>query len=148
MQIKYSHLQKIFFTTRTYRFLLTGVLNTGVDFLVFNLLLFLLVYIQFDTRLFFAKAIGFIVASVCSYFVNSRWTFGLKIVSIQKYIIFLIVSSIGLLVNLLTTYVVFSRIQIMLPSPVLLSVYVAFLSATFASLLWNYFGYKRFVFSL
>lgn len=61
------------FFKKIIRFLLVGCLNTLVDFLIYNLMLFLTP----DTKVFtaIAAALGYGCGIVCSFLLNKNWTF-------------------------------------------------------------------------
>jgi len=92
------------------KFVVIGVLNTGVDWIVFFLLRFLPFFQTAET---FAKGISFVVAATNSFIWNSLWTFrqefkeGMagtesKIVRGSSYYIkFMAVSTVGLFLNIL-----------------------------------------------
>lgn len=60
---------------QTLRFVFVGALNTGVDFIVFNLLADFAIGLQSPLQYFFCKSIAFLVAMLNSFFFNSRFTF-------------------------------------------------------------------------
>lgn len=129
-----------------FRFLVVGIGNTLVDFAIFNGVLFFLTLSSFETELIAAKTIGFIGATINSYYFNARWTFSAPAgYSIRQYGLFLMVSVIGAAINVAVAYAVFLLCKPYIQSyPILAN--VAFLAAVAASLMWNYIGYKKIVF--
>ncbi|MFA9262577.1 MAG: GtrA family protein [Undibacterium sp.] len=133
------------------KFIIVGGVNTGIDFAVLNVLMYV-THINSGPTLFFLNCISFSVAVVNSYYMNRRWTFreaneglGDKKPAVQ-FSQFFIVSIIGILINggiltLITTFI---------PAPFGLGAQLwanaAKLCATGASLVWNFVGYKLFVF--
>ncbi len=137
-----------------FRFLVVGSINTLLDLLIFNLVIFLLVLSSFETELVLGKAIGFFIASANSYVLNARFTFkkGLhkgdsKTVVAKKYGIFIAVSLIGALINVFVMFGLFRACIVFAPSHEVLIANVATLGATGISLIWNFLAYRKFVFT-
>ncbi|TXH00934.1 MAG: GtrA family protein [Candidatus Moraniibacteriota bacterium] len=133
------------------KFIIVGGINTGIDFSVLNVLIFF-TFFTFGLQLFVLNCISFSVAVVNSYFMNKRWTFkeaaaGLasKDSSVQ-FSQFFVVSLIGITINGL----ILTGITTYITAPFGLSEQLwanfAKLVATGASLVWNFVGYKLFVF--
>jgi len=130
------------------KFVFVGGINTGIDFLVLNVLMNL-TDIESGPKLFVLNSISFSVAVINSYFMNKYWTFQDKTKTTQdpiKFSAFFIISLTGLVINstvltVITTYI---------PAPFELSqkfwANIAKLFATGFSMLWNFVGYKLFVF--
>jgi putative flippase GtrA len=134
------------------KFVIVGGVNTGIDFAVLNILMFVTGIAAGNPLLFFLNCISFSVAVVNSYYMNKRWTFreaaaGLtdKNAGIQ-FSQFFVVSIIGILIN----STVLTAITTLLPAPFDLGpqmwANVGKLIATGLSLVWNFVGYKLFVF--
>lgn len=143
--------QWISFTYQFGKFVVVGFLNTAIDFGVLNLLSIMTGL----TSGFLVGGVnipGFVLASVNSYFWNKFWVFSSsKSTNKQKtnysdFISFIIVVTIGLFINggivvLVTTYIN--------PLGGLSSerwLNIAKVSATAISLIWNFVGFKLFVF--
>ena len=131
------------------KFIIVGGINTGIDFLILNILVHI-THISSGVELFLLNSISFSVAVVNSYFMNKRWTFQDKTKIEQepvKFSQFFIISIIGLVINGL----VLTSITTFIPTPFGLSAViwanVAKLIATGFSLVWNFIGYKKFVFN-
>jgi putative flippase GtrA len=140
---------KRIFSQSFLRFLLVGVVNTFIDALVFNAVLLFAVFGSFETELVAAKSLGFIAATVNSYYLNARWTFKTAgPLTKRNYLRFLCVSIFGLLLNVLAAYLVYYIGNMLIPLHPFAIANIALVGATVASLLWNYLGYKKFVFSL
>lgn len=131
-----------------FRFVIVGCINTGVDILVFNAVLFLLVFDLFENELIIAKVLSFIIASANSFVLNAIWTFG-SVQSLNKknYGIFLCISIVGALLNVSVAYWIYIAGTHVFPFQDVAIANIALVGAVVASLLWNYFGYKKFVFS-
>ncbi|MBI5045774.1 MAG: GtrA family protein [Candidatus Niyogibacteria bacterium] len=128
------------------KFIVTGFLNTALDFGVLNLLSFM-TGIYSGVNIIFLNSVSFAVAVSNSYFWNKYWTFGQKGgARVGEFATFVIVAFIGLLVNsgvvfVITTYV--PRLDGI--DPALLE-NIAKALATGFSLIWNFVGFKFIVF--
>ena len=123
--------------SRLCRFGVVGVLNTLIDFALFNLLVLLLSRPD-GLALLVCNAIAFLAANLCSYFGNRAWTFAKSSpVSLREYTAYLAVSLVGLLLNTLVLWlatggVVESFWQLNLAKA----------GATVVSMAWNFCGYR------
>ncbi|MCR4330316.1 MAG: GtrA family protein [Patescibacteria group bacterium] len=129
------------------KFGVVGILNTLVDLGVFNLLIFLFGLVHGPLFAVF-KTISFVVAVVNSYFMNKHLVFNTQGAGKStEFSLFLIVSIVGLLLNVLVSYAVFATGKMLAPE---VSFYLfANLGALLGSgivMLWNFLGYKFFVF--
>lgn len=129
------------------RFAVVGFVNTVVNFLVLNLLSYL-THIQSGPSVVFLSLIAFAVAMVNSYFLNDYWVF--KDMSHgeggRKFTLFLTVSVVGAGINSAVVYVVTTFVHPMFGFSSAVWLNIANLIATCVALLWNFFGYKIFVF--
>lgn len=130
------------------KFVIVGGINTGIDFLVLNILMNL-TGIESGSELFFLNSISFSVAVINSYFMNKYWTFQDKTKMEQepiKFSAFFIISVIGLLVNglILTSITTYISAPFEISSKLWAN--IAKLFATGFSMVWNFVGYKLFVF--
>jgi putative flippase GtrA len=129
------------------KFGLVGVLNTGVDIGVLNILMYSFGIYQGNAIILF-NAISVSLAIVNSYFWNKYWTFDAreKDKQVEEFGSFVIVSVIGGLIN---TFVIYSLTTFFDPAfgtseevwaniGKILAIGLAFL--------WNFGGYKFFVF--
>lgn len=128
------------------KFFLIGMLNTGIDFGVLNLLMRLF-NIYEGSSIIPIKAIAFFIANINSYFCNKYWTFKQKQKEhvAQEYGKFLIISGIALGIHLVVIYSVTTLIPPILISKELWANF-ANLLAVGLSLIWNFIGYKFIVF--
>ncbi len=123
-----------------------GGLNTLLDLGILNFLIYLT---GFSAGIYYSafKSFSFIIANIIAYFCNKYWTFGAEgKANVKEFSQFFIVSVIGFLINVgLASFVV----NVMGPmrgiSPDLWA-NIGALAATAASLIWNFIGYKFFVF--
>jgi len=133
------------------KFIVVGGVNTGIDFAVLNVLMYV-TNVNSGPTLFFLNCISFSVAVVNSYYMNRRWTFkeaaaglGDKKPAVQ-FSQFFAVSVIGIIIN----GAILTGITTFIPAPfgigAQLWANIAKLFATGASLVWNFIGYKLFVF--
>ena len=128
------------------KFAAVGVLNTLIDFGILNVLS-LSFQIFSGPKVALFNVVGFIAANINSYAWNKYWTFqsgGKKAAS--EFVQFLVVSVIGIALN---TGIVYGITTFIAPLGGLsLSRWenAAKLVATVVSLVWNFIGYKFFVF--
>jgi putative flippase GtrA len=129
------------------KFVVVGVLNTGVDFLVLNLEM-IFTHITSGPAMFIQNSISFGVATINSYMLNKYWTFGDKSKEDagKKFSQFLAVSIVGLIINGGIVYLITTNIHPMFGVSPKLWANIAKLVATGVSLIWNFIGYKFFVF--
>ncbi len=130
------------------RFIVVGVINTGIDLIVLNIL------INFSDKgskggayysLF--KAIAFLVALTNSYFMNKHWTFAGKGSSNKAIEIseFIIVSAVGFVINVVVASLVINYIPAVAGADKYWPSFAA-LCGTAIGLIWNFLGYKLVVF--
>ena len=130
------------------RFVVVGVINTGIDLIVLNVLIHVTHKGEnggFYYSLF--KSISFIVALTNSYFMNKYWTFAgqggkNKVIEISE---FIIVSIFGFIINV----AVASAFVDWVPVVYGLEKYwpsIGALCGTAVGLIWNFVGYKLIVF--
>lgn len=129
------------------KFVLIGGINTAIDFAVLNIEI-KLTGITSGSGLFVLNTISFLVAVINSYFMNKYWTFQdvTRNREETKFAQFIAVSLAGSGINSsivagITTFIA----PVFGISPVLWA-NVAKLLATGISLVWNFVGYKLFVF--
>lgn len=77
---------------------LAGVINTGIDFVVFALL------ISFDANIAVAQAIAYLSGLVSSYFLNKKVTFKNNTTSIRQIVLFLLVNGVTMTISATTVY--------------------------------------------
>ena len=134
------------FSSQFIKFLCVGLINTGVDFGILNLLMFLTgITSGIGYSLF--KAISFTAAVTNSYFFNKRWTFKkgksfekaefTKFVSISLIAFGINVGVASLLVNFANPFWDISPYLWANLSAVAATIFTTFI---------NFFGYKYFVF--
>lgn len=136
------------------RFGLIGGLNTGVDLLILNALMFSTG--QFEgTPYSIFKTISFVGAATFSYFMNKRWAFkdNSKTKEVRKFSQFFAVSLIGAAINVGVATLVVSFAKpalggniLMINVPDELWGSIGALCGTAIGLIWNFVGYKFFVF--
>jgi len=140
-------IKKNSFVKQFSRFVVIGIINTGLDFLILNLEMFL-TGITKGPYMLVQNAISFSIATTNSYFFNKYWTFQDKSKKEQakKFSQFLIVSIGGVFINSSIVFIVTTYVP---PSFGIQSVLWANLAKVFAtgiSLIWNFLGYKFWVF--
>ncbi len=127
------------------KFIIVGGLNTFLDFAILN---FLIASSGITAGLGFSffKGISFLVAVTNSYFWNKYWTFESSGKKELEFIQFVVVSTIGLFINVgVASFIVNSIGPVGSISPTLWA-NIGALIATAASLIWNFLGYKFIVF--
>ena len=134
------------FSFQFVRFICVGLLNTGVDFGILNLLMFL-TGISSGVGYSLFKAISFIIASINSYFFNKNWTFkkGKKLEK-KEFTKFFIVNFMSFCINIgVASFFVNFVNPIDNLSPQIWG-NISALMAVGMTTLFNFFGYKYFVF--
>jgi putative flippase GtrA len=129
------------------KFLLVGALNTFVDLGVLNFLMWIFgIYIGVFYTIF--KGISFLVATINSYFWNKHWTFEKKeeVFTFREYLKFLIIVSIGLLINVMIASFVVNVIGPQFGITVQLWANVGAFLAILIAWIWNFLGAKFIVF--
>lgn len=131
------------------KFFIVGIINTGIDFAILNTEI-LVTGITSGSMLVLFNVISFSIAVVNSYYMNKLWTFEDKRPDGDKAPIkfsqFIGVSLVGLSINSLVIYGFTSLIPIMFGLSPQLWVNIAKIFATGASMIWNFIGYKLWVF--
>lgn len=149
--------QKISIIWQIAKFGVIGVLNTVVDLGFLSFLTFSAKsYLNINTTDAFMasltfyslfKGLSFIVANINSYYWNKYWTFGENIKKSSSEIIqFFVVSILGFIINIVTASYVFGSIN---PFGTLNPDQWGLIGAavgSIAGLLWNFIGYKLWVF--
>lgn len=136
------------------KFFLVGIMNTLVDLIILNIEMYFTGITQ-GRGYSVEKAISFLFAVTFSYFINKYWTFqdSSKQGEGKKMSQFFAVSFIGMLINVGTATLVVSYLQIpinnILNLPLLTPQVWGTLGAlcgTAVGLVWNFVGYKFWVF--
>lgn len=133
------------------KFAFVGIINTGVDWIVFFILIRLVPFFAEFSPL--AKAISFIVAAVNSFIMNSAWTFSKEFKSgfsendsqrLSKGSVyfgrFLVVSIVGLIINTIVYSVALSIIPSSFSATLVKLISLA--CASGAGIIWNFFANK------
>ncbi len=136
------------------KFALIGVLNTGIDLIILNAET-ILSGIRDGVGYALQKGISFLVAVTFSYFLNKYWAFQdtSKEKEGQKFSQFIFVSLIGMLINVLVATITVTYLKIPINELLNLSfltdqlwVSIGALAGTAIGLIWNFVGYKLWVF--
>ncbi len=134
--------------TQFLKFTFVGVVNTAVDLGVFNFLIFIFGAATGAVYIFF-KTISFSCAIINSYIMNKSFVFNSKENAFNKreFSLFLAVSFMGILLNVSVAFLIYTLVFMYGNS---LSYYVTAnigaVSGSVIVLLWNFLGYKFFVF--
>jgi len=128
------------------KFVVIGFVNTGIDFLVLNIEM-ALTGIHDGPYMFLLNAVSFAIATVNSYFLNRKWAFQDNSSEQGKqFSQFIAVSLVGVVINSTIVYTITTYVSpIVIENPVLWA-NLAKVAATGISLIWNFLGYKFFVF--
>jgi len=136
------------FIAQIMKYALVGSLNTGIDFAVLNLLLWM-TGIYSGKWIILLNAIAFSVAVINSYFWNKFWTFkdkGTDGSKVKEFSQFVSITLIGMILNTAVVYFMTTFTSpIMELSPELWA-NLAKVFATGISLVWNFLGYKFIIF--
>jgi len=131
---------------RISKYALVGALNTFIDLGVLNAFILLTGQSEDFSFLVF-KGVGFTAAVINSYFWNRYWTFESSDTNKRKeFVQFIIVSFGGLIVNVGTAWVIVGVVGPQGDIAPQVWANIAALSATATSLVWNFIGYKFWVF--
>ena len=124
------------------RFVLVGISNTVLDFLVLNILLFCKV------NILFANTISTGIAMLYSFFMNKKWTFRNSGDNyVREVILFFIFTAIGIWVIQNGCIYLLNLIVPDFGLPEIIYNNAIKLAASIPSLTWNYLTYNRFVFA-
>ena len=130
------------------KFIIVGGVNTGIDVVILRILVGV-TGITGGIGIVVLNAVSFSVAVVNSYFMNKFWTFEDKTRTEKepfKFSQFFAVSLIGISINSGVVYIITTFTQPMFGLSPENWVVIAKLLATGFSLVWNFVGYKLFVF--
>lgn len=130
-----------------WRYVIIGIINTGIDFGVFNMLSFA-GGITSGNGLIPLNIISFSTAVVTGYFLHKRWSFQdqSQARKREQFTVFLFVTLIGAVINTAIVRLVATDIQPLFNLSAHEWLNVAKAIATAASLIWNFLGYKFWVF--
>lgn len=124
------------------RFVLVGISNTVLDFLVLNILLFCKV------NILFANTISTGIAMLYSFFMNKKWTFRNSGDNyVREVILFFIFTAIGIWIIQNGCIYLLNLIVPDFGLPEIIYNNAIKLAASIPSLTWNYLTYNRFVFT-
>jgi putative flippase GtrA len=132
------------------KFFVTGVINTGVDFAVLNALLWTFGPKVTGLGFIACKIVSFVAAVLNSYYLNKYWVFTestSKNTSASEGGRFFMVSAAGFLLNITSSALVFSALKNAGAIGEKASANIAAIVGTLLVLVWNYAGYKFFVFN-
>ena len=125
------------------RFAVVGILNTVLDFAVFNVLISISGIAEGPLATTF-KGVSFIIAVANSYYWNKYWTFNFKEKVSKEFLQFFVVSIIGFSLNIGA----FSLVVNAIGSGGAVWANIGALAGTLTGLVWNFLGYKFIVFKV
>jgi len=146
--------QKLFerfpFIKQFAKFFVVGIMNTGVDFTILNILMYTTKQSSGTPYAFF-KGLSFLAAVTLSYFINKHWTFQDKSNenNDKKFYQFILVSIVGAFINITAATLVVSFIKPMFASAPISGILwgnIGALCGSASGLIWNFIGYKLWVF--
>ncbi|MFA7208859.1 MAG: GtrA family protein [Parcubacteria group bacterium] len=132
------------------KFFVVGIMNTGVDLVILNILMFSTRQTEGIFYSFF-KTLSFLAAVIFSYFINKHWTFQDKsdTDAHKKFYQFIGISIIGAFINVTVATLVVGIARPMIGTDLIsgqLWGNIGALSGTAVGLFWNFIGYKFWVF--
>ena len=124
------------------KFFLVGGMNVLIDLGILSLLI---VLFKTDKGLWYSvfKGFSFLLATINSYFWNKNWTFETKK---GKFDQFLVISLIGLLINVGTASLIVNLISIPFGLTTGVWAIISALGGSAIGLIWNFLSYKFIVF--
>ncbi len=130
---------------QTARFVFVGAVNTGIDFLVFNLLAYYVIGLENGWAYFFCKSIAFLAAMVNSFFFNSRFTFK---GNGQKDGVWWRFSLITITAFLISSGISTAAFNVLVAQgvPALIAGNISVVVSIMVGMVINFIGYKQFVF--
>ncbi len=138
--------QKIAVLFQMAKFAQVGVLNTLIDFGIFNLLIWITGIIS-GTGIILLNTLSILVAIINSYFWNKYWTFSKKGGRIEReFLQFLVISIIGWALNTSIVFLGTTFIEVQLGVSAGAWVNIMKALAVVVSMTWNFLGYKFIVF--
>lgn len=130
------------------KFFFVGIFNTVIDFTVLNALIVLFGVGAHGEFYVILKSISFLVAVANSYFFNKYWVFrNGGDPHTKESFFFFTVSFIGFLLNVSISYFAFLSINSIYTISPHLAANIGAIAGTGVVVLWNFIGYKFFVFS-
>lgn len=130
------------------RFVVVGVINTAVDLCVLNSLMFFFGTGPEGGLYAVWKGCSFAVAVINSYLLNRFWVFASAQSTLgTRFAQFIAVSIVGFWLNVLVASLVFHTLAGIYTVHVQLLGSVAAIAGTCVVLVWNFVGYKFFVFA-
>ncbi len=134
--------------TQFLKFTFVGIVNTAVDIGVFNFLIFIFGVASGASYILF-KTISFSCAILNSFILNKSFVFNSKENAFNKreFSLFLAISFMGILLNVSVAFLIYTLIYMYGESlPYYISANIGAVSGSVVVLLWNFLGYKFFVF--
>jgi putative flippase GtrA len=131
---------------RILKFCLVGALNTVVDYVLLNVLIVVFA-VGSAFPLALCNVASFVGANLNSYLLNKKWTFeNTQQRSLRQYLCFFLCSLGGMAVNCGMIYLL-ARLLDPHPMTFVAKANLAKSIATFASMAWNFYAYRTFVFA-
>lgn len=128
------------------RFSFTGLVNTGVDFIIFNALLLMLTPTD-PLILIIINSTAVMAAAANSFMMNRSWTFSCDSDLKRTLLRFILVTAVGMLLNNAATVLLFEVIRSTFDLTPLLAANAGKITATVLSASWNFAVYRGWVFT-
>ncbi|MBX4204680.1 MAG: GtrA family protein [Candidatus Doudnabacteria bacterium] len=129
------------------RFAVVGLMNTVINFIILNVLTWL-TGIEKGGQVIYISAAAFAVATTNSYYMNKHWSFRDPSTNDRgvEFTRFLMVSIVGAAINATVIFLVTTYINPVAGLSAKLWLNLANALGIGLGLIWNFFGYRRFVF--
>ncbi len=130
------------------KFVMVGILNTGIDFFVFDTFI-VATGSDKGVPIILFKSVSFLCALFNSYEMNRLWTFDSEAAeqrSKKEFMRFTAITVVGFFVNVGVTFLLVSVVSPLMNLSQIRWDNVAAAVATVFNLIWNFIGYKFFVF--
>lgn len=130
-----------------WRYVLIGIINTGIDFAVLNILSAATGIVR-GNGLIPLNIISFGTAVTTGYFMHKTWSFqdDTRFQKNKQFAIFLAVTLVGVLINTAVLRIISTDVRPLANFSAKEWLNAAKAAATAVSLVWNFLGYKFFVF--
>ena len=130
------------------KFVCVGFVNTALDLAVLNLLVFMFGTGSHNELYVVFKSTSFFVALLNSYLMNKFFVFRTSVSSgTREPVLFFMVSSVGFVLNVGTSFAVFTAITALAHVSTHLAVTFGAVAGSCVVLGWNFIGYRSFVFA-
>ncbi len=131
---------------QTLRFMFVGMVNTAIDFAVFNVLAIYIIGLETSWTYFVCKSLAFIVAMINSFFMNSRFTFKHHAHRTGVWWRFAVITVTTFVISSVLSTLVFRALINYTDISALIAGNASVVVSVFLGMCINFLGYKYFVF--